>query len=1018
MKRKIVLVLIFILFSILSYGSGPYGERKWKKMGIHNGNLIRTIFYNQGEVARWPYQPSGEWPKGSGNSYVDGITPLVAAEVVDVHGDTIHIVEAGYREMMQISPDGVEYGWQPLPGYCNYEQDSPAMSDNRDSWPQTWPHLSSEWDGKWAGYFGQKTNADQESFFVFDDAQDHRFDFYPNASDSLRGGIGLRVEVRGFQWSHVLAEDVIFWHYDISNIGDNDLLNVYFGMYMDNGVGGPDDSLDDCAFYDTKIDITYAWDGDFQGQPGFVGTPGYVGYAFLESPGNPWDGIDNDEDGMIDERRDDGIDNDGDWICYTDLNGNGIWDEGEPLNDDVGEDGLGPLDINYPGPDEGEGDGSPSDGEPNFDRTDKDESDQIGLTSVDLTVAGLGGDITFEAVGCEDLWRRMSAGHFDTTPKENVNSGIIYASGPFPLKAGLRQRFSMALLCGEDLDDLIRNKNTVQLIYNSNYNFARPPEKPTVKYIAGDRRVTLYWDTIAEQSTDPFLKDSTGVPRKDFEGYTIYRATDPSFIEIRQITDSYGNLTFRKPIAQFDLIDGIKGPHPVGVHGAHFNMGNDSGLQHSWTDSTVQNGQLYYYAVVSYDQGDILIGLAPSECNSIIEVDVAGNIRTDINTVAVTPNAPAAGYRPPEVKNDIKHIVGPGTGYIRVEFNNPTAMKKNNKYRVTFSDTSFLRQTEYYNVYDMNTDTSLPILENCGAIGYDVLGRPLEGPPFDGLQLFIYNDTISIDPKITGWREGSKCNYLVKAGPSKEGLPKKSVPYPADYEIRFYNHIVDTSANYNFWSVPVNFEVWNVTDSVKADFLFYDFDKDYTLSNNDKIVPLFYVEGDSLVNTSSRQSYRMAWEIRFITSEDSIGVSPVEPQEGDILLIHTTKPFRSDDILEFETKGAYIDKLLEKQQMDRIAVVPDPYVVTASWEPTNRYRSGRGERKIDFIRLPKKCTIRIYTVNGSLVDKIEHDNEIDNGAESWNLISKDGMNIAYGVYIYHIDAPGVGEKIGKFCVIK
>ena len=40
---------------------------------------------------------------------------------------------------------------------------------------------------------------------------------------------------------------------------------------------------------------------------------GYLGCKFLESPGNPNDGIDNDGDGLIDERQDDGIDNDDDW---------------------------------------------------------------------------------------------------------------------------------------------------------------------------------------------------------------------------------------------------------------------------------------------------------------------------------------------------------------------------------------------------------------------------------------------------------------------------------------------------------------------------------------------------------------------------------------------------------------------------------------------------------------------------------------------------------------------------------
>jgi len=28
------------------------------------------------------------------------------------------------------------------------------------------------------------------------------------------------------------------------------------------------------------------------------------------------------------------------------------------------------------------------------------------------------------------------------------------------------------------------------------------------------------------------------------------------------------------------------------------------------------------------------------------------------------------------------------------------------------------------------------------------------------------------------------------------------------------------------------------------------------------------------------------------------------------------------------------------------------------------------------------------------------------------------MDIAFGVYVFHIEAPGVGQKIGKFAVIK
>ncbi|NMB82849.1 MAG: hypothetical protein GYA14_13640, partial [Ignavibacteria bacterium] len=60
----------------------------------------------------------------------------------------------------------------------------------------------------------------------------------------------------------------------------------------------------------------------------------------------------------------------------------------------------------------------------------------------------------------------------------------------------------------------------------------------------------------------------------------------------------------------------------------------------------------------------------------------------------------------------------------------------------------------------------------------------------------------------------------------------------------------------------------------------------------------------------------------------------------------------------------------------------------------------------------------IYTITGALVKTLYKDSGTQDGSISWNLVSEDGMDIAYGLYIYHVDAPGVGEYIGKFAVIK
>lgn len=57
-------------------------------------------------------------------------------------------------------------------------------------------------------------------------------------------------------------------------------------------------------------------------------------------------------------------------------------------------------------------------------------------------------------------------------------------------------------------------------------------------------------------------------------------------------------------------------------------------------------------------------------------------------------------------------------------------------------------------------------------------------------------------------------------------------------------------------------------------------------------------------------------------------------------------------------------------------------------------------------------------MSGELVDVIEHNSSLDDGSAEWDLLTKDNLDVSYGVYIYHIQAPGVGEKVGKFAIIK
>jgi len=1050
------------------------GDHNETKKGFMDGNLVSTVYYNFGEVADWQNEPSrsGVWPKGTNHTYVDGVAIIVQAETNDPQGAVIHPLETNYYEYTRHDvATGVTYGWWPLPGYANRFQSSPAQSTDPNTWPPHWPDRETEWDAQWNGFFGRGVqNADLETYFVFDDNEDREYilknNFHPDSDDSTRGGLGMQVRARGFQWSQVLAEDVIFWLYEITNMGTTDYHKTLFAEYVDWGIGGHDNSSNNAGDYDTDLNLSYAWSTVPFGSPGNWSPVGYCGYAFLESPGIHDDHRDNDHDGLTDERRDNNAskfivnpladpflvdvqqdtahfrqfygfpwkphwdaDENCNWRSYTDLNQNGKWDIGEPINDDVGSDGIGPLDDGYVGLDADgtEGNGMPDQGEPNFGILDKDESDQLGLTGFLIAAAH-----TYDLNNDERNWQALSAlpPPHGGPPLSGVNLTNFFSSYLFHLngrntyslqtgqlqQTGETERFSMALIFGLNADDLFRRKRTVQQIYNANYRFAKPPDKPTVKAIAGDHRVTLYWDDRAERTFDAFYQ------KYNFEGYRVYRSTEPNFLEDKIITDAYGRPTFRQPIAQFDLVDGVKGLHPIGVNGAYFYLGDDVGLQHSLIDSAVQNGQTYYYAVVPYDQGfttttiqSVFLGIPPSEATSIIKVDVNGRVKTDINTAAVTPHAPAAGYIAPEITPEI--ITGPGTGAVGIDKLDPDSIKDNHRYRLGFRDyTAFHNDPHpYYSLVDITTG--------------DTLIRPTQMKSdeeqthiVNGFAITIANDTtVVINQDATRWTKGNS-NYVVQVGFDSRYAPayqSRRVNYPAEFDIIFLDKGTgDLSFPSSSFSgpEPSNITVANTTEGIgHFQFIFRDNNFDSTFNAGDAI---FLVCGDSAGKQATAfAAARKSWSVTLIRDTLIPESQQRPPQPGDIFHIATKKPFRTGEYTEFTTHAQAYDKAKAGRDLANVAVVPNPYVGAASWEPQST-SVGRGERRIFFIHLPVKCSIRIYTIGGQLVQTIEHESTIDDGQESWNLVSRDGMDIAYGMYVFHVETPDIGSTIGRFAVIK
>jgi hypothetical protein len=106
-----------------------------------------------------------------------------------------------------------------------------------------------------------------------------------------------------------------------------------------------------------------------------------------------------------------------------------------------------------------------------------------------------------------------------------------------------------------------------------------------------------------------------------------------------------------------------------------------------------------------------------------------------------------------------------------------------------------------------------------------------------------------------------------------------------------------------------------------------------------------------------------------------------------------------------------------RTSLNDIKVVPNPYIISATWERKRLGDPKLGEpiRDIAFTNLPGVCTISIYTLDGSLVKRIEHNNT--SGTEFWDLRTFSNQQIATGMYFYHVKSD-VGERVSRFAVVR
>jgi hypothetical protein len=95
-----------------------------------------------------------------------------------------------------------------------------------------------------------------------------------------------------------------------------------------------------------------------------------------------------------------------------------------------------------------------------------------------------------------------------------------------------------------------------------------------------------------------------------------------------------------------------------------------------------------------------------------------------------------------------------------------------------------------------------------------------------------------------------------------------------------------------------------------------------------------------------------------------------------------------------------------KEALKMINIVPNPYYAFSEYERS------RLETKVKITNLPEKCTVKIYTVNGKLIRTFKKDSPIT--SIDWDLTNFKSIPVAGGVYLIHVEVPGIGEVVLKF----
>ena len=471
------------------------------------------------------------------------------------------------------------------------------------------------------------------------------------------------------------------------------------------------------------------------------------------------------------------------------------------------------------------------------------------------------------------------------------------------------------------------------------------------------------------------------------------------------------------------ITDGPSGPPVAGdifrvVSTPSQALGEDAGIKNFYTDAGLTNGLEYTYAVTSYDTGNPKTGLIAMESSQIETM------------VRVVPRAQPAGYRGPVVDIPQEQRM---QGSVTVE---PMVLAPN---KVTGHGYKIV----WYGA------------KQTGPAAY-ITGPGYQPPTYEIINTTT-NETV-VEQQFFNWYDPEHQEAVEALSPMFDGVVLKIIGVDVSYGTPNENPILDvklTAGSVTDWSVDIQSpgvgentwpNVWwstyyrphtySITFTDDTHVKVVDEDTGEEIQFNDQRADGYAILTglgwfDEYVRADTPDFFRIYIRGGYVYIRDP----NQEISAGDVFTVEmggVSAPRDGDELL-LTTKEETLDSENIEADLGKICVVPNPYFVT------NRAVTLEGTDKIFFTHLPPRCTIRIYTLAGELVHTIEHESATPyhpdvapddrslqgdkGGTATFELLNRYNQALASGVYIYHVEARDesdtvVGNKIGRFAIIR